>query len=881
MPNDVFDASKAKQFAWKPATKHEDVQKLVEALPEGEAAPIHEESTKSPQEDEEKRRKAAEQIDFARERSDALADAVARTWAIPSREAQAAATRKVLKQAVRLSLYVVMMQDHPLESMRLWRLVLRHFEQLRGVCLRPELTMALHFTPVTTHLPEVVELLGEAAATGDGFLTMTLKEKAVELLKSRRFPELDARLIRVLEEGKTWNARILAADWLGSGACHAAVPALRHMLQKPHAGLRAAALEGLLAMRALTPEDVLWQLHDSLIHPLPFTYGSRRFELVHAYAQVLEEAVKAVPPDEGWKPLVEIAYGGGVHVDRERHGTSSSWALKTLAAGYPERALPHVDEMLCSNYTWERCHAVEAAAVLPSEQAKSRLMQAAKDSFHRVPNRARELYLERFGEVCPVPLTACVPMNMLAGPPSPAFESRLAALHGQAEDARKAMFIVLFEELKHLINAPTPIHWDTLSPDQRETLALMLSCLPDLYILKPPEGMPNSGDAWAKVLIKQFGQPVFDFWLERARPEAFWGTNFGMLNHLSSAVNAVPLNAEQRNRLRDLACEAFTSPTWPYSSGVLKALSRTGPPAELLDRIWQLAFETEPPWYRKGRAHHITMPAIDALMKMGPNEVLDKRIAEAGRAYYQARSFDKLFDVLHLGFGRKVPAAVEIAEQCIREADTDPSLIRMADTCMSYLQMEGRLNEDWAMAALDRPESLHFYLATTSFRKLTSPAYIEALFRGLESTARDGAAAAECATALLWMGKLDASDPRLAAILARAPLKAQVVLADSMLSRDAPLEPLRQVYAAALTGSDETLAKEALDDLYRMQPEGTYELLEELWEKGPSPCVRDFFIYWLKKPSKAALYWQHDEDNEEDEDDFDDDLEEDDGEWEE
>lgn len=879
---DVLDQELARQFAWRAVSAAE----LSGLGKEAQAPPPSPPPTPPSPPPPDEAVAAAEQERWERAAEDcaALAEAVERAWLMEPAQ-QAAATAKLLDRARRLGFDLMGMGDHPRASARLWRLVVRHYDALPAATRRGGVH-ALSFAAPPPDEREVVDLLVEAAELGDSWLNFMMERGPACEETARRHPALGARLARVLDAGKTWAARETAARWLSFAVLREALPALRRALRRPHARIRWIALEILLerAPQALSADDVQWLLEDAVVHPLPGGYGTRAHETIEGYADSLLAAVAKVRPPEGWRPLTRIADGRGVHIRKERAGIDAGWALRALAAGYPERALARVDRELAEVRGWRKMDAVEAAGHLPDEHARPRLLEAAMSPAHRIAERARKLWFERFGGECPVERLAGVPVRLLAAPPGERLLARLTVLRGASDEAKGAMLEALLAELP-----PAPAEGEeTPAPgaDQREALALILYALREGSLpyrrdmIRAQRGLdpraaaernergadlPSSEEKWAELLLRRCGEPAWDGLAELAARDARTGVDHGWLSAFASLVRRDVLRPAWIDELRRIAVEGLRSPGWGGSTAPLVVLTQVGPPPELIDLLWPIAMEI-PGEDALLRRHYTPGWAADALTSMQAAPALDARILAGAEEALAARDVKRLERILRMGCRRKLPGALELSARCLALAGEDPVFLGVATQSAYALREAGRLDEGWPLEALGRPESPRFAIATHMIGKDPPPAVLHALERALGGDARGGAAAAEAARVLVWRKIIALDDPRMGGILERAPAPARAELLGSLLLLEAPLEPLRRFYLDLLTGPDKAAAAEAFEQLYGRQPEGTWELFEEARPRCPHTDVREAMSRYLGEPSEPELYWRHADDEEDDED---------------
>lgn len=856
---DVLDTTMARRFAWRTASAAD--------LPEAE-----DDSSKKAEATEEAKAAQQEEFERAAQRRDELAKQIMRVWQITPASEQRKAIPGIFRRAQVLGLHLVAMSHYPRESVLLWRLFVRGYDDLSSR-LRQDAGHAMTFMPVDPEQRELVDLLVEVAEKGNAWLAfmMEMGEIAAEPV-GRKHPDLGRRLARILDEGTSWESREIAARWLAVTDAAGAVPSLRRALVLPHAGIRWTALEILVAIDppGVTAADVLWLLEDAVKHPLPDTVKSRAFDTVYGYGDALVRAVEKAPPPEGYRPLEIIADGEGTHVRGQSRGLDDAWALRALAAGYPERALERIDRWLYSDNYWRRHDAIIAAGLLPDELARPRLLEGACAPGHHTSEKAKALWFKRFGEACPAPELAGVDEAILAGPPSARFLSRLGVLRGSSDEATAAMLKALLAEAPGSDDegAAPP----ALTPDDRETLALLLFSV-RCYVPRH-EGAPSTPREWTKLLLKRFGDPAFEGLARLAALGAHVGVDTAWMGALSDAARDGTLSAHQRERLRDVAAEVVRSPGWSGAASPLLALLHTETPRDLVDRVWTIATSQELEDASPNKLYRFgTHWAQEILAKLGVAPELDARIAEEGAEALKARAYDRLIRIVIVGCRRRLPSAIELGVRCIEDLDHDPEARHAAFQCGYALEGTDGLTDERLVAWLRRPDATRFVVATRLVRRRKSPAAIEALEAALASTAQGGVAAAEAAEALVVMKGLEVEDPRLDAILDQAPVRERASLAGLLVRSNATLAGLRRhIIEVLLSGSDRPAA-EVLDDLFTNTPEGTKEMLELMLDSPLEESVRESIEEFLERPTEAERYFQ---DKWDDEDLGEDDVDEDD-----
>jgi hypothetical protein len=134
-------------------------------------------------------------------------------------------------------------------------------------------------------------------------------------------------------------------------------------------------------------------------------------------------------------------------------------------------------------------------------------------------------------------------------------------------------------------------------------------------------------------------------------------------------------------------------------------------------------------------------------------------------------------------------------------ADEDAEAVDAAVECAHRLRELGELDDAWALAALDRPESPIFTVAARAWRR--SSAVRIALEAALASGARRGVSRAEAAIALLWGDPpLSPRDRRLTAVLGAAPPLERAELVHAMCIQGAPLAHVASHLEKLLASSD-------------------------------------------------------------------------------
>ncbi|MDI3288851.1 HEAT repeat domain-containing protein [Polyangium sp. 15x6] len=857
---DVLDPALASRFAWRVAPPPEPSPEPTDAPPAPNLDP-------------------AASPDFAEHAASAceeLAMDVRKAWGLASPPAQAAATKRLLRFARRIGFEILGMSQHPLEAVRLLRLLARHID--RTPISKTEM-FQLAWLPLPDRHPEVIELIVEAARTGNKSLAFVLDRTVAETELGGRYPELGARLAEIADTTRSWEVRALAIRWLSLDEFPAAIPALRRALRTRHARLRYYALFILAQMAGWTQrdEDVLWLLEDAVRHPLDSNHGMSAYERIDAYEKTLLDVLRAASPPEGWKPLEIIVEGGGAHIFRERPGLDIDWALKALAAGYPERAIHRIDRALVDPIGLQKYAAIDALGLLPEELARPRLLQAAGLSEHVFVERAKAIWFKRFGSELSASPLAGVPVSLLDGPPSERFFACLTVLRGASEEARFVMVDALLADAPEGSAPPAQ-----LSPSQRESLALLLFTLRTSGRLYKHPTLGNLAEAdWAKLLLRRFGALAFDGLASLAEPAALAGVTRGWLDALTSAAREGMLDPGQRERLRSIACAALASPLWDNAPAPLLALSVVGAPEDCMERVWSILTTSEDatdPRSEGARSNADASRWASIVLREVPETPgFGARIAAAAGEAFQQRRFDLFDRLMYLGSERKAPEVLDVARAALSGHDGDPEAYGPVYRAAHVLVQANLLEDAWILSALAQPEAPLFAVAARLVRKASPAPMIEALTRALASTGRGGAAAAEAAQVLVWQKVLAGDDARLSGILERAPDYERAALCAALIDEEVPLASYRHHVASCLLSPDPRATRELHDPLWLRHPEGMEALFEELLPRVQVEDTRDFMLHLLRAPNEAAKYWVDGGEDEEDEDDWEDEDEDDEG----
>lgn len=823
--DDVLNSEQAQRFAWR-----------IELPPE-EASTAPEPAPLKPAPAPEERREADDELVRAVR---ALRSQIDRVWAM-SPAKQPAATITLLEQVARQGLRAVALGGAPEACTRLARLVARHFKRLP----RRDRRDYLHsLSWLRFGGPELGALLVEVARRGERDLDFMIDHGIRGRAAWRGAAGAVPELARMLAEAPSWHTRELCIRYLCAISTPDAVTAVRRALRLPHLRCRYLALSGLEPDKGeLTDDDVRFLLEDALPHPLEPGFGELHSDALYGYPKRIVEVLEHVRPEGGHRPLEAILEGGGELIRREREGLDEGWALVALAKGWPERAAWWVErQLLAGSKPWQ---AIDAAAHLPEVQARRLLTWAATGADADRVEQAKKAFVARFGHELVVAPENGLPLPF-EGRPSEQALARLTVLRGASVEAKAALASVLLGE----------------APD-REAAALLIFLVArawNLYALKGPD-LPSGEDAWAKRLIEAFGAPAIEGLVRLAERDVAAGVKQGWMWRLMSLGSLVGEPAVER--LRAAAAGALGAPTWRAEDDALPALSRLGAPRALAGRLFTIAIDTPP------SDGYAARWAIEALARVEPDEALDARLLREAEAAIEGEDWPRATRILEAARERKLDGALAIAERLLedldrhRESGAFVDLVRSASWALGAAE---RISTEWVEAALCDPSSLRFRLACGFVRKDVSAPALASLRAALGSEARGGASAAEAAARLVWAGDLAASDPRVDAILrASTAVAAKPLL--SMVFEHRRLAELAPFVRRALASDEGDAAGDALEDLYRDQPDGYEDLIADALARGAvHPDHVDTARFMVGEPSEAELYWQDDPD--EDDDDF-------------
>ena len=773
----------------------------------------------------------------------AIALEVDRLWLLPEAE-QASPLIPLLHRASELGLGLCAMQHFPLQSVRLLRLALRCRDSLSDDTWEATWTSAAW---LDYNHPELPELLIEVARAGERSLVTAFllaisdaRWKAVA-----RVPGAVARIAQVIDDGPTYVTRCIAVAWISCMGGRAAVPALRRALRAPHFVLRYHALDVLDQHfpDRIEAEDVIFLVKDAVIHAPPDDLRDEEIERANVYLpQALERAVVRLKPRQTIAPLVDILEGNCAARWRLGLSLHDAWALGVLAAAFPKDALAHIDRRLCHVQRDRREMATDVLDRLPDAQARPRLLVSATDGVPEIAERAQAIWLQRYAELCPRDPMAGVETALLDGPPSEQMRSRLDMLRTAPLEARAAMIEVLLGE------APDP-----------EALALLLFAAIDNRIwerrIRP--GLPEYRETFCRALVDRFGTRAVDgiVALEARYPEG----RFGWIHALAELLSRGGLPESTYPALRATASLRIEGTDETPTYDAISILAHVGPPLELLDRLWRMAYDpSEISYMRNVSVRALARAPADATD-------LDAAVRAEMEAAIDAADVPRFALAAAVGFARKLPEATALTQRALLEhgpaRPENPRVIAALADCVAELSSAGSVPDTFLLEALSQPATYRCAVAArlAQRRKLQEPelAALGVVFQG-----EDPACAAEAACALLGHGTITPDHADLLAVAGRAPDMLCAELLFRMRVRGAALPDLWPLMAPLLVSADPEVTDPFQHFAYEFEKEGLGEQVRALLPQIVDPVLRSEVEDVLART--AERFWKDYEDPGED-----------------
>ena len=559
-------------------------------------------------------------------------------------------------------------------------------------------------------------------------------------------------------------------------------------------------------------------LRDLVTHAPPDPFGGDdREEDERIFADAVLAALRHVQPDDAGEALLDW-----IDAEHDALWLDAGWATEALAVGFPETGAVMADHWLRCSHAHDRVKALAALEKLPNELAEPRLRLAATDPAGSVREVARRQWLERFGQAFPLAVESLVGGALLRGPASERFAARLAVMHGRVPEARRAMSRALLAE----------------APD-REALVLLLQVLGDDGESSEPAS-PGREGGWATTIVERFGElGIEGLCAVAARfPEP---ESFGWMRRLGDLVDAGVIVRDRAAPIRELAARHVLSEDAGQIDDSLRVLALVGAPPELLDRVMSLALDDDLGSWEARK-----------LIVAWPDRSSDARLTSDMALALAERDWAKLENAAWMALGRGAPAARVIAQRVLEVVEEDEAAVDAAVACARGLREQGVLDDAWARAALARHDSPLFLVATRVWRGAPS---MRATFEAaLSSRAREGAAAAEAALALLACEPPPSPrDRRLLAVLSGAPAVERAELLAMMLVRGASFAQVAPHLEALFTSADEQVTQRVQGLLAWLKSPKLEALLRQMLPRVVDPELRAEIEEKLGE--EPASYW--------------------------
>ncbi|HEX8794766.1 MAG TPA: hypothetical protein VF765_27655 [Polyangiaceae bacterium] len=782
---DEIDPKLAKHFAWsyvppdqtaalddaqRAALDAQGAQSTVE-LPADSEPPAALDAEESDAPEDPKDAEIEEIRERARRLVEPVADMIAEAWDSPAEddEERFQTTRRLLVRVGRMGFDVMGFDRRPVEITRLLRMVVRIWDRLTPR-IRETAERVAGIAPLVD--PEAADLLVEIARAGLVGLAATIFETEEGWVPEVGDEEaLMARLADVIDDGPTYVARCVAAEIIARFEWRdPAVPALRRALRMPSFGLRARALHALASTEppSLSADDLVNVLRDLVKHAPPGDLADEEREHDEdMFGEAVLLALRFVAPDEAAEALLDV-----IDAEPDSLLLDSRWATEALAVGFPETGAVMIDHWLKCARHWDRHKALRAIERLPDELAEPRLRLAASDPNPQMRDDARQQWLKRYGQPCPVGVEGLVGASLLERTASDTFMARLAVMQGRVPEARRTLARVLLDE------APS-----------REALVLVLQLVADDSESQEP-GFHRDDIKWAVTLAERFGAGAV--LALRALAERFPEPEaFGWLRRAADLVEKGVIAREHTAPLRDLATKrVLTADDTTDLDDSLRMLSLVGAPPEVLERVMALALGDETGAWEARK-----------LLVAWPDKRIDSQLVSTMAVALAERDWAKLQNVAWVALGRGGPAARVVSQRVLELAEESEDAVDAAVVCASRMRELGMIDDAWAVAALLKPESPLFEVAARAWRG--SAAVREPLFVALESTARKGSSAAVAAESLVnGSPPLSPKDRRLRSVLAGAPPSHRADLIVALCVRGAPFAVIEPYLEPLLTSAD-------------------------------------------------------------------------------
>ncbi len=305
------------------------------------------------------------------------------------------------------------------------------------------------------------------------------------------------------------------------------------------------------------------------------------------------------------------------------------------------------------------------------------------------------------------------------------------------------------------------------------------------------------------------------------------------------------------------------SQAWQVVEDACDLLAAVGVPPSSVERLFSIGLRPyEPEPENDGGA---TARAALAALGTTATPEIDARMLREAEAALASDNLVLVADLVHGAAGRDVDGILAIAAVALAAIEREPAEMAAAEMFVRALLRADRIGEKWFVEALKRPSSAHFTVAAMFVPQDPERAVMRALTRALGDRSRDGCAAAEAACALVDIGALAVTDPRLDGILERAPEPARMSLVSALFREGAKVAPLARHCVSLLTSRDAAIAQEMFVILEGSHggPD-TWDVMEAAIALGPLPAIAGPIDRYIGAPSEAESYWR-DLDDEDDE----------------
>ena len=443
---DEIDSTLAKHFAWSYVPPEQTAQvderlraaEAAAAAAERALAPVAEEPAREPQDEQ-----ALEEF-RARSRAACkpVALATAEVWSEVDGEKRFQAAKRLLARTHRLGVEVVGMQEWPIESVRLLRLLLQYAPRMTR---RQREHVASVSSLMPLDHPETAELLVEIARAGDAEMADALFADDEWTPEVGDEDALVARLADVVDDGPSHASRAVAIELISRFAARdPAVAALRRALHLPSFSVRARALQALATGTPpmLAPDDLVQVLRDLVTHAPPDPFGGEeREEDERIFADAVLTALAQVQPDAAGEALLDW-----IDAEHDALWLDAGWATEALAVGFPDTGAVMADHWSRCAHAHDRMKALAALERLPTSWPSRACAWPRAIRRRRCARSHAVSGSNATGRLSRCRWTSWWGVACSVGPASDRFVAGLAVMQGPVADARRAMARALLAE---------------------------------------------------------------------------------------------------------------------------------------------------------------------------------------------------------------------------------------------------------------------------------------------------------------------------------------------------------------------------------------------------------------------------------------------------